>query len=126
MENHQMSGLEGTCALCLQTRALVNSHIIPEFFYRPLYDPKTHRYFQLSTEPGTRTVRRPKGLYEKLLCSECDGERLGALESYVRPILQGGVEIAIEDRAKFLFPNRSGLKSKKGLRQMLPGVICQA
>lgn len=28
------------CALCLEEQALQNSHIVPEFLYRPAYDDK--------------------------------------------------------------------------------------
>ena len=39
----------GTCKLCLKENVkLCESHIIPEFFYIPLYD-ETHRYRILST-----------------------------------------------------------------------------
>lgn len=59
-----------TCALCLEERALVGSHIIPEFFYRHAYDNK-HRIAKV-----TRGVEQPKlmqkGMREQLLCASCE------------------------------------------------------
>ncbi|MCG8590318.1 MAG: hypothetical protein MJE66_13590 [Proteobacteria bacterium] len=67
------------CRLCQKDCTLRNSHIIPEFLYRPLYDEK-HR--ALLVEPDS--LDRPfvqKGLREKLLCDACEGH-LGRWESY--------------------------------------------
>lgn len=36
------------CKLCLKEKELMFSHIIPEFFYEPMYDEK-HRFMQIST-----------------------------------------------------------------------------
>lgn len=80
------------CRLCLEHRDLRLSHIIPEFFYEPLYDEK-HRLFVYSTEPGNQ-VGGPhqKGLRETLLCDKCEG-RLSQWEKYVREVFFGGTEL---------------------------------
>lgn len=68
------------CKLCLTESDLCQSHIIPEFFYRPTYDDK-HRAYELSSDPpGERFLQ--KGYREPLLCQECEA-RLAKYESYV-------------------------------------------
>jgi len=81
------------CALCLEDRKLCDSHLIPEFFYKPVYEGP-HRYYQVPTSPVKKVVPRQKGIFEKLLCRECE-KRLMVLEDYSRRVLYGGVEISI-------------------------------
>ncbi len=69
-----------TCRLCLLERPLAESHIIPEFLYKPLYDEK-HRFFVTSTDSECKDRREQKGLREKLLCSGCEG-KLSEWEGY--------------------------------------------
>lgn len=58
------------CKLCLNERELRNSHIIPEFTYRPLYD-EIHRTFEWSR--GSATCKPlQKGYREYLLCDDCE------------------------------------------------------
>lgn len=60
------------CALCGQTAEIHNSHIIPEFLYRELYDEK-HRYRLIEADPrkpGSRPLQ--KGIREYLLCHSCE------------------------------------------------------
>lgn len=64
------------CRLCSLNKELQNSHIIPEFLYKPLYDDK-HRAQQLLKIGGQQQGykrRKPlqKGLREKLLCFDCE------------------------------------------------------
>lgn len=59
------------CALCREERALTDSHIIPEFMYKPAYDEK-HRLAVVNAKTGRRPVIQ-KGLREPLLCSDCEG-----------------------------------------------------
>jgi hypothetical protein len=62
---------QGECKLCRGQKELRNSHIIPEFLYRPLYDEKS-RALELDGESGKQTVFQ-KGLREPLLCDGCEG-----------------------------------------------------
>lgn len=41
----------GICKLCKRNSKLLRSHIIPEFFYEPLYD-QIHRGLMISTNPN--------------------------------------------------------------------------
>lgn len=69
----------GICRLCLQERELRNSHIIPEFLYKPSYDDK-HRAIDVNTNKFTVKYAQ-KGIYERLLCDVCEGD-LNVLETY--------------------------------------------
>lgn len=87
------------CKLCLQERELQNSHIIPEFLYKPLYD-RLHRCQVLSINEDEKNKYVQKGIREKSLCSDCE-QLLCIYEKYANEVLSGGVEIEIEN-----YPNR--------------------
>ena len=71
-----------TCRLCKDNRPLRKSHIFPEWLYKPLYDDN-HQFFVLSTNENKKRATRPKGIYEKLLCHECE-QRFSKWEGYAR------------------------------------------
>lgn len=79
------------CRLCKEDHNLKNSHIIPEFFYKPIYDSKHRLHLRKS---GKRLKGKPpqKGIREKLLCEGCE-QQLSRNEKYVREVLFGGTEI---------------------------------
>lgn len=79
------------CRLCLTVKPLRKSHIIPEFLYRPLYDEK-HRFDVLPTRPNQPNRPFQKGIYEKLLCGNCE-QQLSIWERYASRLLNGGVEL---------------------------------
>lgn len=75
------------CALCKEERHLRNSHVIPEFMYKQLYDEK-HKFWVLSaSEPSWE---EQKGLREHLLCGECE-TKLSKWETYTSRLLSNGV-----------------------------------
>lgn len=84
----------GTCKLCLkQPTELCNSHIIPEFNYKPCYD-ENHRFFRLSTKGPKNKSFAQKGYREHLLCQDCE-TKFSRWESYAKQILMdGGLEAA--------------------------------
>src|SRR5207237_9257310 len=55
---------EGTCALCLRHQPLARSHILPEWGYGDIYDPRHHRGHALSAGPGARVGHVKKGIRE--------------------------------------------------------------
>ncbi len=63
----------GICKLCHLQKELCDSHIIPEFFYKPLYD-KDHKFIRMNLEPSALKMKRYiyKGIWEQLLCKECE------------------------------------------------------
>ena len=67
------------CALCHRDRELRNSHVIPEFLHRPIYDNKHRTHLFGHGDRSTRLLQ--KGLRERLLCSECE-LRLQEFEDY--------------------------------------------
>jgi len=80
-----------TCKLCLQDKPLQNSHVVPEFFYKPSYDEKHRIYARI----GGKLAHMPplqKGFREGLLCWDCE-QKLSPYEKYNREILYGGVQI---------------------------------
>lgn len=95
-----------TCALCLNDKKLVESHIFPEFLYKPLYDSE-HKYLVVSSSPTIPIRKRPKGIYERLLCAECDNIIIGTYEDYVAKVLfgDGSKEIEIETKRIGFFVN---------------------
>lgn len=88
-----MSDTPTTCRLCLREEKLVKSHIVSEFLYTPMYDEKTHRFLVLSTNAAIPERTRQTGLYERLLCANCDGNLLGQYEDYAAKVLNGGPKI---------------------------------
>ena len=75
------------CALCLLTKPLMSSHVVPEFLYREMYDLK-HRFLALSTLASDRPRHYQKGLREDLLCADCE-QLLGRFESYASQVFYG-------------------------------------
>lgn len=90
-----------TCRLCNQDRPLRKSHVFPEWLYKPLYDEK-HRFFVLSTDANRRRGTRPTGIYDKILCDECE-KRLSQWEAYARDVFYGMSLKLVEDNRKFVF-----------------------
>ncbi|MEK4529900.1 hypothetical protein NST38_31340 [Paenibacillus sp. FSL H8-0104] len=63
------------CRLCSEYKILINSHIVPEGFYKKIYDDKRRVYF--SSESRGTFITMQKGQREKLLCKECDSDVIG-------------------------------------------------
>jgi hypothetical protein len=70
----------GVCRLCGRACLLRNSHIIPEFLYKGLYDD-IHRALRITTNSGSNRLLQ-KGIREHLLCGPCESG-LGELERRV-------------------------------------------
>jgi hypothetical protein len=84
------------CKLCDEEKVLRNSHIIPEFFYTPIYDEK-HKLHMLSTDPKKKNKWEQKGLREYLLCDDC--EQLFH-ETYIRELFYGSQKVWTTDHWK--------------------------
>jgi hypothetical protein len=68
------------CRLCLQDHILRDSHIIPEFLYRPGYDEKGRmEALRLGT---LKTKYIQKGFRQKLLCDDCENLLANRYEDY--------------------------------------------
>lgn len=64
--------MSGICALCQRQADLCESHIIPEFAYKPIYDEK-HRMIAFSPQMPDERRYEQKGPRCPLLCSSCEG-----------------------------------------------------
>ena len=69
------------CRLCHKEGDLCNSHIISEAFYNGLYDNK-HRALLIHAEDNNLRLIQ-KGIYEKLLCTECE-KKISKWESVLK------------------------------------------
>lgn len=69
------------CRLCQKDGELCLSHVVPEFFYKPIYDQK-HRLFPRIGARLLDSAPLQKGLREPLLCQDCE-QRLSVHEKYV-------------------------------------------
>ncbi len=70
----------GRCRLCGKHAKFVESHIIPEAFFRDMSPDGTAMIF--SAEPGVMPKRAPTGIYDTdMLCASCDNG-LGKLDQY--------------------------------------------
>jgi len=60
------------CALCGREDRLCDSHVIPEFIYKPLYSARRRMVGFLFKNGEIKRRYLQKGLREKLLCAECE------------------------------------------------------
>ena len=79
------------CALCRTEAKIANSHIIPEFFYKSMYDGD-NTYFGLSQNSKQEDIRFDQGFREDLLCCECE-QQFSKYEDYACRVFYGGVEV---------------------------------
>jgi len=73
------------CALCQTASPLRQSHIVPEFLHRPVYDDK-HRTLIVGHEPRPKLIQ--KGVREALLCDDCES-RFESHEHYFSKLWYG-------------------------------------
>ena len=59
------------CRLCGKDKKLVESHIIPKKFYTPLFVEKQSPRI-ISNKPGFYPKKSPSGIYDKIVCVECE------------------------------------------------------
>ena len=72
---------EARCALCLETKELVESHVISKLFWRRIYG-KDRTAVELSGDLANPRSIQMKGHKEQMLCLECD-QQFGKYETYV-------------------------------------------
>src|ERR1700722_5312758 len=82
------------CALCQSNSPLRDSHIIPEFLYKELYD-KIQRFHVVPLDASKPEHFEQKGLYEKLLCKVCE-QKFSVWEKYAKEAFCEGIRIKIE------------------------------
>ena len=89
-----------SCRLCKREKTLQNSHIIPEFIYKPLYDEK-HRFSVLSNLEEKGPPKLQKGLREKLLCVDCENH-ISQFEQYASRVFSGRAGVTVNRQGKFI------------------------
>ena len=99
------------CSLCHCAANLCSSHIIPEFLYASLYDEK-HRFHVISTDPHRPDRMAQKGIYEKLLCNNCE-QSLSKLELYTSKILSGKSPVLVSQESNILHVSNIDYKKLK-------------
>lgn len=72
------------CRLCLRVAKLCWSHVIPEFFYRPLYDSDHKMRLLSDSAPKVQWIK--KGERQQLLCAACEDFLNEEYEKYVARI----------------------------------------
>lgn len=79
------------CKLCNKDKILIDSHIIPKFFFKYLYPDNKIQGESLQLVGGPRGVslKSRTGLYEKLLCVNCDN-KIGYYDNYAKSIFIDG------------------------------------
>ena len=87
------------CALCLEDRTIVRSHVIPVFLYEAVYDQK-HRFRIIDTGAEYKERWAQKGLREPLLCEICEGQ-LSSYERYMSLVFSGAVNTTVERERQF-------------------------
>ncbi len=79
--------VDGVCPLCGMSKEIIQSHIVPEGFYKPLYDGK-HRAIHVDKNTlDTKWIQ--KGIREHLLCANCDNSILGTWDKYAIELWSG-------------------------------------
>jgi hypothetical protein len=78
------------CALCHAPGPLRDSHIIPEFLYRTLYDEK-HRFHTYGKHGKPELALDQKGFRERLLCDACEC-RFCHYEQFAAIFIRGAIQ----------------------------------
>jgi hypothetical protein len=86
------------CRLCLNDKTLCKSHIFPEYMYAHCYDDN-HSYIEFNAEDGKYNKKRRKGIYEELLCRDCE-HIIQEYEDYGKHVLYGNAKPKIEAAKK--------------------------
>ncbi|MBA4311747.1 MAG: hypothetical protein C0417_03860 [Chlorobiaceae bacterium] len=90
------------CALCQNEDAvLCESHIFPEFLYQDVYEGEDHLYYAFSSNSDERASRKRKGVYEELMCRDCESI-IQRYEDYASRVLYGGTQIAVQQSPEMI------------------------
>ncbi len=75
------------CKLCGEVSKLCQSHIIPEFLYRNIYDKSPKKFWMLMSSVKNKfKYQKQKGIREYLFCEKCEG-KLSVYERYAEKVL---------------------------------------
>ena len=109
----------GCCRLCNLKDRLVDSHIIPNFYFKSLKEVEGFYYVQ-STDPLKREFKKQKGITENLFCAKCDNVRLQRNEDHLAKVLFGGCLTSFREVGRlFVVKDYDYKKVKNGLLSIL-------
>ena len=93
-----------TCRLCKRDAKLLQSHIIPEYFYKAVYENRPNRRFSLFSSLPTAGKPRilQKGLRERLLCCDCE-TKLSRFERYASLVFRGNAGVSWKREGDLVF-----------------------
>lgn len=95
------SKVSRVCSLCNTEQRLVKAHIIPESFYKELYD-SGHKFNEIKDQNLDRLTRRSSGLYDtEILCQKCDNELSRKYDDYGAKVFWGYHNLKLEIRDYF-------------------------
>ena len=92
----------GQCRLCHNMRDLQKSHIIPAFFYEPLFS-SGHFMGRFSSSFGGRIDAVSDGIKERLLCEECEHFLNREFETYARNMFFGNEPLTVTEEPTKLY-----------------------
>lgn len=96
----------GICKLCLEENELCNSHIIPEFAYKYVYDyskgGRKISHYTPSISNNLIVTSEQKGYREPLLCRNCEN-KFSKWEKYVKECFEKGLTAFAIDNEDILF-----------------------
>lgn len=105
------------CKLCRETKKIVRSHIIPNSFYKDLFDEKNRMLISSFDGKKVNNKIQQTGEWEWLLCEDCDSRLLGPWDDYGKQVFIDQDKIQIErfDHPRLIFPAdiAKGLDYKK-------------
>lgn len=90
IQRHLMNTINNhkKCALCLCEKQLIQSHIVPEGFYKFQYDRIGRTVYSSPSQNVCKYIQ--KGLREVLLCRKCDGNIIGKYDKYGIEVIRDG------------------------------------
>ena len=98
------------CKLCQEEATLRNSHIISEFYYKPVYEVEKKRFYAISSDGEKNPDHHQKGIREKLLCDDCE-TKLSGWERHFANLLFQKAKIR-EEKGRFVVVNGDYKKIK--------------
>jgi hypothetical protein len=96
--------MKSVCKLCKLNPPIQNSHVIPEFMYKPVYDPK-HRFVPISTSDFQPPKIEQKGFREPILCPACEtkfSQWEGALKTTLNAIYTRNPKVLAAENGEVL------------------------
>ena len=100
--------METICKLCGKSGRLINSHIVPEFMYNPMFDASDNwfveagRFQTVGKKRQLFTYQITKGATEHLFCRDCDNQILGRLDDKAAPIINEIRRLSLDDDYAYL------------------------